>query len=99
MVVQIYSIGDVSLIRLDATVVPSLQFHIDADSISVYNNELGFEEQNIRAVCDVGSTTKGKHKFGYIGLSLSLLTTTLTSVADHVQFFRGSFMFYLLWFM
>jgi len=38
----------------------------------VYNNELGFEEQNIRAVCDVGSTTKGKHKFGYIGLWLSI---------------------------
>jgi len=26
---------DVSLVRLDATVVPSLQFHIDADSITV----------------------------------------------------------------
>jgi len=57
--------------------VPSLQFHIDADTITVYNNELGFEEQNIRAVCDVGSTTKGKHKFGYIGLSLSLETLSL----------------------
>jgi len=44
----------------------------------VYNNELGFEELNIRAVCDVGSTTKGKHKFGYIGLSLSLETLSLS---------------------
>jgi len=55
-------------IRSDATVVPSLLFHIDADSITVYNNELGFEEPNVRAVCDVGKTTKGKHKFGYIGM-------------------------------
>ena len=59
------------VVRPDTTVVPSLQFRIDADSITVYNNELGFEEQNIRAVCDVGKTTKGKHKFGYIGLLIS----------------------------
>jgi len=56
-----------SVTRPDATVVPTLRFHIDADSITVYNNELGFEEPNVRAVCDVGKTTKGKHKFGYIG--------------------------------
>ena len=31
------------------------------------NNELGFEEKNIRAICDVGKSTKGKHKYGYIG--------------------------------
>jgi len=54
--------------RANASTVPSLHFHIDADGITVYNNELGFDEQNVRAVCDVGKTTKGKHKFGYIGL-------------------------------
>jgi len=48
-----------------------LLFHIDAESITVYNNELGFEEPNVRAVCDVGKTTKGKHKFGYIGTYVS----------------------------
>jgi len=47
--------------------MPTLSFYIDADSITVCNNELGFEEQNVRALCDVGKTTKGKHKFGYIG--------------------------------
>ena len=31
------------------------------------NNEQGFEEQNIRYLCDVGRSTKGKHKYGYIG--------------------------------
>jgi len=54
--------------RQDAAVMPSLRFYIDADTVTVYNNELGFEEQNIRAICDVGRTTKGKHKFGYIGV-------------------------------
>ena len=59
------------VVRPDTTDVPSLLFHIDAESITVYNNELGFEEPNVRAVCDVGKTTKGKHKFGYIGTYVS----------------------------
>ena len=33
----------------------------------VLNNEEGFLEQNIRYLCDVGRSTKGKHKYGYIG--------------------------------
>ena len=53
--------------RCDAVDVPSLRFEISSDAIVVCNNELGFQEENVRAVCDVGKTTKGKHKFGYIG--------------------------------
>jgi len=59
-----------AVVRPNAATVASLRFHIEADCITVYNNELGFEEQNVRAVCDVGKTTKGKHKFGYIGVLL-----------------------------
>jgi hypothetical protein len=46
---------------------PSIQFIVDEGAITVMNNECGFEEPNIRAICDVGKSTKGKHKFGYIG--------------------------------
>ncbi|XP_068439866.1 uncharacterized protein [Clinocottus analis] len=48
-------------------VVPALAFVVDRDSITVLNNETGFQEMNIRAICDVGRSTKGKHKYGYIG--------------------------------
>lgn len=66
--------------------MPSLRFNIDADSITVYNNELGFEEPNMRAVCDVGKTTKGKHKFGYIGLShVFICSFTAFSMPIHSQ--------------
>ncbi|XP_031729731.1 protein NO VEIN isoform X1 [Anarrhichthys ocellatus] len=48
-------------------VVPALAFVVERDSITVLNNETGFQEKNIRAICDVGCSTKGKHKYGYIG--------------------------------
>ncbi|XP_041072786.1 protein NO VEIN [Carcharodon carcharias] len=47
--------------------VPSLLFVVEGDCIILLNNECGFEEKNIRAVCDVGCSTKGKHEYGYIG--------------------------------
>jgi hypothetical protein len=46
---------------------PTLIFVIDINSINIYNNELGFQENNIQALCDIGKSTKGKHKQGYIG--------------------------------
>lgn len=50
-------------------VCPSVRFEVVTDAILVLNNESGFREKNIRALCDVGRSTKGKHKFGYIGMS------------------------------
>ncbi|XP_072339919.1 uncharacterized protein [Scyliorhinus torazame] len=46
---------------------PSLLFVVERDRIILLNNECGFEEKNIRAICDVGCSTKGKHEYGYIG--------------------------------
>ncbi|CAF1164398.1 unnamed protein product [Adineta ricciae] len=46
---------------------PSLIFVIDSTSINIYNNETGFQEHNIQALCDIGKSTKGKHQQGYIG--------------------------------
>ena len=46
---------------------PSLLFVLERDRIVILNNEIGFEEKNIRALCDVGRSTKGKHRYGYIG--------------------------------
>lgn len=46
---------------------PSLKFVVGEDSILVLNNEVGFAESNIRAICDVGKSTKGANRSGYIG--------------------------------
>ncbi|XP_029953318.1 protein NO VEIN isoform X2 [Salarias fasciatus] len=51
----------------EAGVIPALAFVVEKDCITVLNNETGFQEKNIRAICDVGRSTKGKHKYGYIG--------------------------------
>lgn len=51
----------------EAGVVPALAFVVEKDCITVLNNETGFQEKNIRAICDVGRSTKGKHQYGYIG--------------------------------
>ncbi|DBA85049.1 TPA: hypothetical protein ACH3X2_005780 [Trebouxia sp. C0005] len=49
-----------------AGVLPALEFILQDTGITVLNNEVGFSESNIRALCDVGRTTK-KHTVGYIG--------------------------------
>ncbi|XVF65262.1 hypothetical protein PTKIN_Ptkin09bG0233400 [Pterospermum kingtungense] len=47
-------------------VEPTLTFILQESGIIVLNNEQGFSAQNIRALCDVGSSTKKGHS-GYIG--------------------------------
>ena len=48
---------------------PALQFVLRDDCLVVRNNECGFEERNVRAICDVGSSTKSRVQqgTGYIG--------------------------------
>lgn len=46
---------------------PSVQFIMRPEGVVVLNNETGFADKNIWALCDVGRSTKGKHKAGYIG--------------------------------
>ena len=56
-----------SLLLASAVEVPAIKFIISSSSVTVLNNEVGFSEKNIRAICDVGSSTKGAHHSGYIG--------------------------------
>ena len=46
----------------------TVAFILEQDRITILNNEFGFSEANIRAVCDVGKSTKGAHRKGYIGI-------------------------------
>ena len=52
---------------------PTVAFIIKEDKVVVLNNETGFEERNIKAICDVGKSTKGEHRKGYIGKSTFVL--------------------------
>lgn len=46
---------------------PTLQFFVSSDRVLVCNNEKGFRPEDISAICNVGASTKGKHKQGYVG--------------------------------
>ncbi|PKA63942.1 hypothetical protein AXF42_Ash004952 [Apostasia shenzhenica] len=49
------------------TVEPTLVFILHASGVVVMNNEHGFSTENIRALCDVGNSTKKGSSGGYIG--------------------------------
>lgn len=66
--------------------LPSLAFVIEKDCITILNNECGFEERNVRAICDVGRSTKGKHTYGYIGnLNLQEISSHLCLNEDAIE--------------
>lgn len=48
-------------------VEPTLNFILMEGCIVVLNNERGFSGDNIRALCDVGNSTKKEPSAGYIG--------------------------------
>jgi hypothetical protein len=50
----------------DATEQPALRFALRRNRLHVCNNETGFTETDVRAVCDVGKSSK-KNRSGYIG--------------------------------
>jgi len=50
-----------------AHVEPTLAFILQSNGVVVLNNELGFTAKNIRALCDVGNSTKKGSNAGYIG--------------------------------
>ena len=52
---------------------PAVVFVVTKSCVTVLNNETGFQDSHIRALCDVGRSTKGKHVKGYIGMRLSCI--------------------------
>ena len=47
--------------------LPTLRFILSDRRVLVCNNEIGFQPSNVEAICNVGRSTKGKHKQGYAG--------------------------------
>ena len=54
-------------IHSDPKTVPSLKFILTSKCITVLNNEVGFSERNVQAICDIGRSTKDPCRAGYIG--------------------------------
>ncbi|KAD5508904.1 hypothetical protein E3N88_16607 [Mikania micrantha] len=48
-------------------VEPTLTFILQEEGVVVLNNEQGFSVENIKALCDVGNSTKKEPSAGYIG--------------------------------
>lgn len=48
-------------------VEPTLAFILQELGVIILNNECGFSARNIRALCDVGNSTKKGTNAGYIG--------------------------------
>lgn len=46
---------------------PTIVFILQDTGIVILNNEQGFSAQNIRALCDIGQSTKKGSSAGYIG--------------------------------
>lgn len=48
-------------------VTPQLTLNVTPTSLVMVNNEVGFTEDNVKAICSVGASSKSKQKSGYIG--------------------------------
>jgi len=48
-------------------VTPCVKFVIKHNELVIQNNERGFEEKNVWALCGIGETTKKNRSLGYIG--------------------------------
>lgn len=51
----------------EADIIPHLTFLVKKQCLISINNEIGFNEENIQAICSVGASSKSKNKEGYIG--------------------------------
>ncbi|UVM07111.1 DUF3883 domain-containing protein [Pseudomonas laurylsulfatiphila] len=48
-------------------IAPSLTLQVTPSRLVVVNNEVGFTEDNVSAICSVGASSKSKQNAGYIG--------------------------------
>ena len=68
---------------------PTVAFIVEADKITILNNEKGFKEQNVKALCDIGKSTKGIHRKGYIGMHVLFLMHVMNIPGPTTQWALG----------
>jgi len=74
-----------------STKSPVIKFILKDDRLIVQNNEVGFYEQNIRAICDVGASTKKKSE-GYIG-EKGIGFKSVFKISDNPQIYSNGYSF------
>jgi len=79
--------------KYEEGVRPFLKFIVDQDKILLQNNEKGFREEHVDALCDAGKTTKGRSKdLGYIG-EKGIGFKSVFRISDEPQVFSNGFHF------
>ena len=73
-------------------VIPKIKFILTPDCLIVQNNEIGFKEENVWALCKIGGSTKTNKSLGYIG-EKGIGFKSVFMVADEVQIFSNGFQF------
>ena len=71
---------------------PTIRFIIDSDRLIIQNNEKGFEEENVKKLCEIGGTTKENKTLGYIG-EKGIGFKSVFMVADKVEIYSNGFQF------
>jgi hypothetical protein len=70
---------------------PELSFHLTAGRLIVQNNEVGFTEANVAALCKIGQSTKTK-RAGFIG-EKGIGFKSVFTVTDHPEIHSNGFHF------
>ncbi|BAY63717.1 hypothetical protein NIES22_38050 [Calothrix brevissima NIES-22] len=78
--------------QYESRVIPTLKLTIEQQKIIVQNNERGFSEDNVRAICNVGRSTKTKVE-GYIG-EKGIGFKSVFRISDEPQIFSNGFQFH-----
>jgi len=73
-------------------VIPKIKFILTSDCLIVQNDEIGFKEDNVWALCKIGGSTKTNKSLGYIG-EKGIGFKSVFMVADEVQIFSNGFQF------
>lgn len=72
---------------------PAVAFVLQEDRVIILNNEKGFHENNIRALCDIGKSTKGLHRKGYIGKNRFIVLNIFSLYFTHFNLNVNTFTF------
>jgi hypothetical protein len=72
-------------------VVPEISFHLSAERLLVQNNESGFTEANVTALCRVGQSTKAS-RAGFIG-EKGIGFKSVFTATDHPEIHSNGFHF------
>jgi hypothetical protein len=81
--------------------VPMLKVCLNSTNMTFFMNEKGFLPKNVRALCDIGQSTKSRDSTGYIGnkgIGQLLLCSTTHSTFSHASLLPAPYFLWLIGF-